>query len=76
MIANAYPAGPRPAASTMYPIWLIVDAASAFLMSSFAQPMIAPNSSVTAPTMHHRQLGVGRQVEDRVRTARSGTPPR
>ena len=34
----------------MYPIWLIVEAASAFLMSSLAQPMIAPNSSVTAPT--------------------------
>jgi len=36
--------------STMYPIWLIVDAARAFLMSSFAQPITAPNSSVTAPT--------------------------
>ena len=29
----------------------MVDPASAFLMSSFAQPMIAPNSSVAAPTM-------------------------
>src|ERR1700741_4924715 len=29
----------------------MVDAASAFLMSSLAQPTIAPNSSVTAPTM-------------------------
>ncbi|SLH59408.1 Uncharacterised protein [Mycobacteroides abscessus subsp. abscessus] len=28
----------------------MVEAASAFLMSSLAQPMIAPNSSVTAPT--------------------------
>ena len=50
-IANAYPAGPSPAASIMYPIWLIVDPASAFLMSSLAQPMIAPNSSVAAPTI-------------------------
>ena len=29
----------------------MVEAASAFLMSSLAQPMIAPNSSVTAPTI-------------------------
>lgn len=29
----------------------MVEAASAFLMSSFAQPMMAPNSSVTAPTI-------------------------
>src|ERR1700727_3274691 len=29
----------------------MVDAASARLMSSLAQPMIAPNISVTAPTM-------------------------
>src|ERR1700738_1644888 len=35
----------------MYPIWLIVDAASARLMSSLGQPMIAPNISVPAPTM-------------------------
>src|ERR1700722_9620898 len=35
----------------MYPIWLMVDPASAFLMSSLAHPMIAPNSSVEAPTM-------------------------
>ncbi|CPZ96737.1 Uncharacterised protein [Mycobacteroides abscessus] len=34
----------------MYPICDMVLAASAFLMSSLAQPMMAPNSSVTAPT--------------------------
>ena len=34
----------------MYPIWLIVDPARDFLMSSLAQPMIAPNSRVAAPT--------------------------
>ncbi|SKV97704.1 Uncharacterised protein [Mycobacteroides abscessus subsp. abscessus] len=50
MMATAYPAGPKPAASTMYPICDMVLAASAFLMSSLAQPMMAPNSSVTAPT--------------------------
>ena len=35
----------------MYPIWLMVDPASAFLMSSLAQLMIAPNSRVAAPTI-------------------------
>ncbi len=35
----------------MYPICDIVEPASAFLMSSLAQPTIAPKISVTAPTM-------------------------
>src|SRR6266516_1160149 len=42
---------PRPAARVMYPIWLMVEPARAFLMSSLAQPMMAPKSRVTAPTM-------------------------
>ena len=33
----------------MYPIWDMVEPASTFLMSSLAQPMIAPNISVIAP---------------------------
>ncbi|SKX02768.1 Uncharacterised protein [Mycobacteroides abscessus subsp. massiliense] len=51
MIATAYPAGPSPAANTMYPICDMVLAARAFLMSSLAHPMIAPKSTVTAPTI-------------------------
>ena len=43
----------------MYPIWLIVDAASAFLMSSLAHPTIAPKSSVIAPTMTTASWAVG-----------------
>ena len=34
----------------MYPIWLIVDPASTFLMSSLAQPIQAPISRVIVPT--------------------------
>ncbi len=37
----------------------MVDAANAFLMSSLAQPMIAPNSSVTVPTMTTASCAVG-----------------
>ena len=39
-IANTYPVGPRPAPRVMYPIWLMVDPASDFLMSSLALPMM------------------------------------
>src|ERR671934_2677830 len=35
----------------MYPIWLMVDPASDFLMSSLAEAMMPPTSSVTVPTM-------------------------
>src|SRR5712691_8699442 len=41
----------------------MVDPASAFLMSSLAQPMIAPHSSVTAPTT----VIASRAVGDRAR---------
>src|ERR1035441_8217151 len=41
----------------------MVDPARAFLMSSLAQPMIAPNSSVTAPTT----VIASRAVGDRAR---------
>ncbi len=41
----------------------MVDPARAFLMSSLAQPMIAPNSSVTAPTT----VTPSRAVGDRAR---------
>src|SRR5690625_4864030 len=58
-IANAYPTGPRPAASTMYPIWDMVEAARAFLMSSLEVPTIAPNSSVTAPTITTTSCAAG-----------------
>ena len=34
----------------MYPIWLIVEPASDFLMSSFADPMMAPMKIVIRPT--------------------------
>src|SRR6202045_4703472 len=37
----------------------MVDPARAFLMSSLAQPMIAPNSSVTAPTTVTPRRAVG-----------------
>ena len=59
MIAKAYPAGPSPAATIMYPICDIVDAASAFLMSSFAIPIIAPKIRVIAPTITTKSCAVG-----------------
>ena len=37
----------------------MVEAASAFLMSSFAQPTIAPNSRVIAPMMTTTSCAVG-----------------
>src|SRR6056297_1737511 len=49
-IAKTYPIGPSPAAKTMYPIWLIVDPARDFLMSSLAEPMMAPMKMVMSPT--------------------------
>ena len=36
----------------MYPIWLIVEPASTFLMSSLVEPIQAPASNVTTPTTH------------------------
>ena len=59
IIAKAYPIGPRPVAKIMYPICDIVDAASAFLISSFAVPMIAPNNKVIPPTMITISCAVG-----------------
>ena len=50
IIANAYPIGPKPVAKIMYPICDMVEAASAFLISSFAVPITAPNSNVITPT--------------------------
>src|SRR5215213_11907356 len=40
----------------------MVDAARAFLMSSLAQPTIAPNSSVTAPTMTTPNCAIGARL--------------
>ena len=59
IIANAYPAGPNPEAIIMYPICDMVEAASAFLMSSFAIPIIAPKSKVIVPTITTANWAVG-----------------
>ena len=58
-IAKAYPAGPMPAASIMYPIWLMVEPASTFLMSSWLVPIQAPASSVTVPTTTTAVCAIG-----------------
>ena len=41
----------------------MVEAASAFLMSSLAQPMIAPNNRVTAPTVTTAVWAAGAAVK-------------
>ncbi len=43
----------------MYPICDIVEAASAFLISSFAIPIIAPKRSVIVPTITTASCAVG-----------------
>ena len=59
MIANAYPIGPKPVAKIMYPICDIVDAANAFLISSLAVPITAPNNKVITPTIITINCAVG-----------------
>src|SRR5690625_278456 len=43
----------------MYPIWDIVEAANAFLMSSLEVPTMAPKSNVTAPTITTTSCAAG-----------------
>ena len=58
-IAKVQPMGPKPAPNIMYPIWDMVEAASTFFISSLAQPTIAPNSKVIAPTIATQSWAVG-----------------
>ena len=53
----------------------MVEPASTFLMSSLAQPIQAPNSSVTVPTMTTAVAAASVWLEDRVAAGRPGRRP-
>jgi len=60
----------------MYPIWIMVDPASAFWMSSWRRLMIAPNSRVAARTIGRASRASALRFEQRAGPDDSGRTPR